>query len=388
MEMDKSFKPTVEWMAEKYDEMNRMLFKGELGPCDFGIFTSGKGSQGGTLGWFKISARGVKIRRMNRRMYRANMLGDEIWVNHDNFVELCKPRIELNGNYSGTEYGFLATLVHEMCHYYTYMDGWAPKQGHGHEFKEIGQIVTMRSNGLFTIQRLASAEQMSELELSDEMKEKRARREANKKSSVTALVVYKNNGAAKLTLTTSERLIYTITDTEEDRSDTVRIFRSNDAELIDTLFANHYSKVMRTWRYWDVSKNPAVMSALNRADGKDIFTREDAQKMEEPKPMAQTPREPTKIFSIKTSRGQVEIKFTSTEQLRQQLRQQFPNMRDEVIEKIMNNPSNYRVVENRRNANSIISEVIGEFIERQVGNDDIEIDPSMNLGLQSPLEGE
>ena len=130
------------------------------------------------------------------------------------------------------------------------------------------------------------------------------------------------------------------------------------------------------------------MSALNRADGKDIFTREDAQKMEEPKPMAQTPREPTKIFSIKTSRGQVEIKFTSTEQLRQQLRQQFPNMRDEVIEKIMNNPSNYRVVENRRNANSIISEVIGEFIERQVGNDDIEIDPSMNLGLQSPLEGE
>jgi hypothetical protein len=45
-------------------------------------------------------------------------------------------------------------------------------------------------------------------------------------------------------------------------------------------------------------------------------------------------------------------------------------------------------VENRRSTSSIISEVIDEFIDRQVGNDDIEIDPSMNLGLQSPLEGE
>lgn len=388
MNIDKTFKPTVEWMAEKYDEMNNMLFNGELGPCDFGIFISGKGSQGGTLGWFKISARGVKIRRMNRRMYRTNMWGDEIWVNHDNFVELCKPRIELNGNYSGTEHGFLATLVHEMCHYYTYMYGYAPKQGHGREFKEIGQIVTMRSNGLFTIQRLASAEQMSELELSGEMKEKQARREANKKSSVTALVVYKNDGVVKLTLTNSETLINTISNNERYRNDTVRIFRSNDSDLIDTLFENRYNSVSRTWRYWDVSKCPAVMAALDRADGRDIFSKEAVQKRETPKPIVQTPRELTKVFSIKTSRGRVEIKFNDTEQLRQQLKQQFPNMRDEVIEKIMNNPSNYRVVENRRSTNSIINEVIDEFIESTVGNDDIEIDPSMNLGLQSPLEGE
>ena len=101
---------------------------------------------------------------------------ERIYIDRNNFAELCHPTIELNGNYSGTEHGFLETLVHEMCHYYTEMDGYCPRQGHGFEFRNIGSIVTSRSNGMFTIQRLASAEQMTELELSDEMKAKRERR--------------------------------------------------------------------------------------------------------------------------------------------------------------------------------------------------------------------
>ena len=46
---DKTFKPTVEWMEQKYQEMNKLLFNGKLGQCNFAIFTSGKGSQGGVL---------------------------------------------------------------------------------------------------------------------------------------------------------------------------------------------------------------------------------------------------------------------------------------------------------------------------------------------------
>lgn len=29
----RSFKPTVEWMAERYNEANQKLFNGELGSC-------------------------------------------------------------------------------------------------------------------------------------------------------------------------------------------------------------------------------------------------------------------------------------------------------------------------------------------------------------------
>ena len=49
--MDKTFRPTVEWMAAKYAEMNEQLFGGQLGQCDFDVFTTGRGSEGGTLGW-------------------------------------------------------------------------------------------------------------------------------------------------------------------------------------------------------------------------------------------------------------------------------------------------------------------------------------------------
>ena len=36
--MDKTFKPTREWMAAKYAEMNEQLFNGSLGNCSFDIF--------------------------------------------------------------------------------------------------------------------------------------------------------------------------------------------------------------------------------------------------------------------------------------------------------------------------------------------------------------
>jgi hypothetical protein len=46
------------------------------------------------------------------------------------------------------------------------------------------------------------------------------------------------------------------------------------------------------------------------------------------------------------------------------------------------------MVENMINAKSIIKEVIEEFMNTEMGDDSVEINPDMNLGLQSPLEGE
>ena len=44
------FKPTTAWMEEKYAEMNDLLFDGKLMGCDFGIFTTGRGSEGNHCG--------------------------------------------------------------------------------------------------------------------------------------------------------------------------------------------------------------------------------------------------------------------------------------------------------------------------------------------------
>lgn len=388
MEMDKTFKPTVEWMAQKYQEMNEQLFNGALGNCSFNIFTSGRGSQGGTLGWFKIAARGIRADRHSRRMFKR--IGwDTEYINKHNFVNICRPTIELNGNYSGTEHGFLATLVHEMCHYYTYMNGYCPKQGHGAEFKQIGSIVSSRSNGLFTIQRLATAEQMSELELSDEMKAKREKRLANKKASVTAVIVFTQEGKIKLTITSNQNLVNLITKTEEDERNE-KVVSTNDANVIDYLFSKGYRKNMRTWRYWSLEDKPWVnelKSMLLETNGETLGVRRSQPQVQ----VQLQKKEPRRIFSVKTSTGSFEYDGSAYYPLFKALREKFPKMSDDTIKKIMNNPNNYRMEENRKTVKAIIREVIDELMDnefRGADNDTVEITPDMNLGKFSPLEVE
>lgn len=261
--MDKNFKPDTSWMAQKYDEMNGMLFNGKLGTCDFAIFTKGKGSQGGVLGWFKMDGTNLKVERRYRRIYKLHFDGHMEYVNRENFCQICKPKIELNGNYTGTENAFLATLVHEMCHYYTYMYGWAPAQAHGREFREIGYVVSSRSNGMFTIQRLASAEQMSELELGDDMKAKKEKRLENKKSKINAIFIFKRNGGLLLSTTSNHSVIEDLIRCEKRQPDTEKVIMSNDTDLIEYLFSLGYKKDFRSLRCWDVAHDNGIVDMAN-----------------------------------------------------------------------------------------------------------------------------
>ena len=255
-------------MSRRYDEMNHILFNGSLGECAFVIFTSGRGSQGRTLGVFSMKARGLKCDRYTRKIYRESISDGvyvPVYVGKHNFDEVCQPQIALNGNYSGTEYGFLATLVHEMCHYFTYMNGKAPTQAHGHEFYRIGDIVSERSGGLFTIQRLATAEEMEHLELNDEMKEKKEKRIANKKVSVCAVFDFRAPSDVHLTITKSQELIDKICNFSKNNIYSEKVVLTRDANIIDLLFSKGYNKASRTWRYWRITDNE-ILSALDDAD--------------------------------------------------------------------------------------------------------------------------
>ena len=393
--MEKNFVPNTQWMAEKYSEMNALLFNGALGDCDFNIFTTGKGSGGNTLGWFKITGNGIKIDRRTRKMYHEyyRYVGDfsrKEYIDKDNFVSFCKPRIELNGNYTGTEHAFLGTLVHEMCHYYTYMDGWAPTQAHGREFKDIGRIVSSRSNGMFTIQRLATAEEMTEFELNDEMKARKEKRMVNKKSSATAIITFFNNGTGnvRLTIAKDNHLINVINQYYLNKGEHSII--TNDSNVIDFLFSKGYRSVMRTFRWWDLSGQSWLgeLKALLNKSGNDENNEEVPTDDVEVQAAAETT--PTRTFVIKTTSGEFKCKFRSEDELINKIKERFPKMNDETIRKIMSNPSNY-VNEGKRTMKDIINEVIEEFIANETGmnvgnNKDIEINPNMNLGKYSPLQ--
>lgn len=388
--MNKSFKPTVNWMAEKYDEMNAKLFGGQLGQCDFNIFTSGRGSQGRTLGFFRMNGRGLKIEIATRKMFRHDdwFPNDKEYVNKSNFYSVCRPSIELNGNYSGTEHAFLGTLVHEMCHYYTYMNGYAPKQGHGTEFRNIAYRVSYKSNGEFSIQRLASAEEMQNFELSDEMKAKQEKRLSNKKASLMAIFVYNINGTVKLSTTSSQALANRIIDSYK-KLDVPKVVVSNDLRLIELLYSHGYRRNFRTWRYWNVGNtdwiktidnydikvynNPNMNFIKNTYGDKSNIGVEAPQRLSK------------RIFSIKTNNGTFKTEVASESDLFNKLRERFPKMSDETIKKIMSNQANYQMTENKRKS---LSDIIREAIEEAIGNDGtVDIDSNMNLGLHSPLEG-
>jgi len=172
---------TPEWMKEKFDEMNQLLFNGELKPCRLGLFTTGKGSQGHTLGWFKHSNLRWDVRTTyngKHPCYVIDYWGDKVWLDGDNFNKYANPEIQLNGHYNWTEKAALSTLVHEMCHYYDFKDGWEPMQAHGPNFRRIAEMVSRKSNEFFTVERLAKAEQMQQMDFTDDFKAFNNRRAA------------------------------------------------------------------------------------------------------------------------------------------------------------------------------------------------------------------
>lgn len=258
MENNIKFKPTTEWMTKKYNEMNSLLFDNRLGECNFRIFTSGKGSQGRRLGCFGLDNRNIRVNIHTRRMFIPGTWNyNEININKTNFVEVCRPYIALNSNYSATEKGWLNTLIHEMCHYYTYMNGICPKQGHGPEFKQIASYVSYKSNGTIIIERLANAEEMSNFELDDEFKEKKQRRLDNKISKLQAIFVFTTNGI-ELSLSSNKKVIDEIIvyNTSTKRSDKCeKILTSSDPNVINTLVNMGYKKNFRTYRYWTIKQN-------------------------------------------------------------------------------------------------------------------------------------
>lgn len=245
-------KPTTEWMTKWYDIMNKRLFNGELGACILRPFTTGKGSNGRTLGWFKITASNIKVERSTRRIFKSDYYSRQ-YVDRSSFPSICKPCIELNANYSAPEDSWLNTLVHEMCHYYTYMYGYAPKQGHGPEFREIGAIVSSKSNGLITIQRLASAEEMTHFDLDADIKQKNQERLDRKKSKLNVCVIILDNKQVRLVTTTSMKLVDEIANLHNTKNDTLYFGCCHELGLVELLYSKGYRSSMRTYRYWDIS---------------------------------------------------------------------------------------------------------------------------------------
>ena len=265
---DEKFTPTVDWIADKYFELNEWLFNGKLGNCLFEIYTSGKGMER-SLGHFRFTGTNIKYDKRTREMYWADPKGGGLLrfpINRNNFVHYTKPMIGFNGHYKRTEFMWLNTLVHEMCHYYTYMDGILPVQAHGVKFRQIGALIERKSNGIFKIKTLCDAENLGDLDA--KIVNKRQKRDDKKKSRMTALLVFRTNGDVQLITTTYQKVIDVVI-ANNNKLICKRILATNDESYIEYLWGEGFKHNMspgkndNTYRYWQVQGKDLVDEIKN-----------------------------------------------------------------------------------------------------------------------------
>ena len=250
---------TTDWMAKEYDRMNQALFDGKLGGCKFEIFTSGRGSQGRTLGHFYMDRQGLKFKRNTRQIFVYDWNGREKFVTYETFIDICHPTIGLNGNYKWTYKGALSTLVHEMCHYYTYMRGYAPTRGHGPEFYSIARQVSAKSNEFFTVQRLATAEEMSELELDPALKAKKEARQEKRMMSFTPVLVFMKDDTVRLVNSQTPGLITKIVQISKEKRNVEAVYASQDEEVKRFIFSTPKKGISRTYRFYTITKDDPIV---------------------------------------------------------------------------------------------------------------------------------
>jgi predicted SprT family Zn-dependent metalloprotease len=323
----REFKPTVEWMTLRYNEANQKLFGGELGKCYFSLFTTGKGSQGKTNGYFTMQGKPCAY-AYDRRLFKMSPFNEKIYVNRGNFFEIAKPLISLNGNKSGSEWAFMVTLVHEMCHYYTYQDGYVPDKAHGPEFVSIANYVTQRSGGQIEVTKKTTIERSQHFSVDDKIQARLQARlnkaRATRKSHSIIAVAMRSKGEWSLCKSLSQQLINNFAEYMAKDANVIKVVQTNDANVIDLAESLGYRRnfvIGRRYscRWWPLKDHNWLIEPLLNAETKDIYV----------------------------------------------------------------NPS---FMESKKTLKSIVREAIENLISKETGNDVIEITPDMDLDEFSPLE--
>ena len=328
------------WLEKKYYEFNQEYFGGILGPCYFGMFTTGRGSRGHTLGHFFMNNNSLKYNRESRRLYVQYYDGRKVLIDKENFFDECRPTIELNANYKWTEEAAEATLIHEMCHYYTYMYGFVPKQGHGVEFRDIASTVSSRSNGRFSIKRLASAEQMAQMELDSTIKSQNDQRKQRALDNAVVALIYTESGDVRLLFAANVGVINNIIKGRyKDRI--MKVVATSDDNLKRLLISNGYRNLSRTYRFWTIQDKP-IYQKIN--DGNFEFATVFQRHEEKSEPVKPTPiediseKDTIPHFKFNTTNGNaIEYRNISKDELFHNLKERFPNWPDENVWKIINN---------------------------------------------------
>lgn len=141
--LESSVNVTTAWMEKMYAEFNNTLFDGKLPKC----LLEAKKLKNKMLGMFSFKEKMwmCNPRQINgAKKYRICLYSDKKTPIDD--ISEIEPTISMNTDGAfRDETAMESTLVHEMIHFYTYKDGWAPAMAHGKEFKTLCTIIGNRA---------------------------------------------------------------------------------------------------------------------------------------------------------------------------------------------------------------------------------------------------
>ena len=249
--------PTTEWMARKYEEMNRLCFNGELGPCNFAVEKLHPVS---VLGCFRMNNPNIRYYKDDRKLFIQSIAGNTA-VNAENFYNLCRPIISLSDYYKNSEEGLLSVLVHEMCHYQNFMYGKVPKQTHGTEFKKAATMASLNSNGRFNVQSVATAEEKQNMSFSSENTNEILRKYKN----VIPLFILFKDTSVRLIMAANQRVLREVysyyTKYYEDSIQYI-IVADDDNLKLEVIRLGFSRKRMSTKYYSNFKNNRLIMDML------------------------------------------------------------------------------------------------------------------------------
>ena len=393
-------KPDLDWITQKYDEFNRKYFDGVLNSCDLECRPCGSRY----LGYFTIQGENLRYEKDSRRIFLTRFDNSRMYIDYDSFDTICAPLIVLNTNYEAPESAWKNTLIHEMCHYYTYMDGYIPKQGHWREFKDIARQLYDKTNGEIVITTYDATGDF--VQTNQKILQKAEKRQTNRVSNTFATLVITSNKELLLRMFTEPTLKTFLHFCKDE------IIYCSNPDLITRLFDLGYNRIMRKLTiYWSIT-NPQIIDILNeyqffdrngnKAPSVKYLIGQDDDHIDDDENNNEVPLEDEwhlgyKIirddegFNLVNNFGKKALNFNADSIIFDENKQLFI-MKFGNFTKI-GKPGEWKNVENEslnRHLKSIIREAIRN--EMNLNNNDDEEDetgeiiPGMNLSLHSPYE--
>lgn len=165
--------PTAAFVKQKYNEFNQLYFDGFLPKCAISVRPLGEECGRVLGGTFRFATFRNAILINGANLFYDPKKDYYGHIDKTTIYSALKPTITINSKYKAPVELLENTIIHEMCHYYTFFneDGSfriADKENksHGQDFMNAAEMISRKSGGKVKIKAILEAEEIESMSAS------------------------------------------------------------------------------------------------------------------------------------------------------------------------------------------------------------------------------